>query len=110
ELIDSLEDAACAVSLDGTMRTVNKSISELVGLPFTDIVGKKFFDFVEEPTRAGVEAGLARFLEKRHWAGTVCVRLKNSTRPLYFDCVLNAIVKCDEVVVARELVWDDTSP
>jgi PAS domain S-box-containing protein len=103
ELIDSFEDAACAVSLDGTMRTVNKSISELVGLPFTDIVGKKFFDFVDEPNRAGVEAGLARFLEKRHWTGTVCVRLKNNTRPLYFDCVLNAILKSGEVVGASVL-------
>jgi PAS domain S-box-containing protein len=103
ELIDSFEDAACAVSLDGTVRTVNKSISELVGLPFTDIVGKKFFDFVDEPNRASVEAGLARFLEKRHWTGTVCVRLKNNTRPLYFDCVLNAILKSGEVVGASVL-------
>src|ERR1700689_5680694 len=37
ELIDSLEDAACAVSLDGTVRTVNKSVSDLLGLPFTGI-------------------------------------------------------------------------
>src|SRR5260370_8653993 len=103
ELIDSLEDAACAVSLDGTMRTVNRSIADLMGLPFTDIVGKKFFDFVEEPTRENVEAGLARFLEKRHWAGTVRGRLKNKTRPLYFDCALNAIVKSGEVVGASVL-------
>src|ERR1700677_915175 len=39
ELIDSFEDAACAVSLDGTLRTVNKSVSDLVRLPFTEIVG-----------------------------------------------------------------------
>src|SRR5271163_2709850 len=90
ELIDAFEDAACAVALDGTLRTVNKSVSELVGLPFTEIVGKKFFDFLEEPSRAQTEGGLARFLEKRHWAGTVRVRLKNNARPLYFDCVLNA--------------------
>ncbi len=108
ELIDSLEDAACAVSLDGTMRTVNRSIADLVGLPFTDIVGRKFFDFVEEPTRENVEAGLARFLEKRHWAGTVRVRLKNKTRPLYFDCALNAIVKSGEVVGASVLGRDVT--
>ncbi len=108
ELIDSLEDAACAVSLDGTMRTVNKSISELVGLPFTEIIGHKFYDFVEEPTRDSMEAGLARFLEKRHWAGTVRVRLKNNTRPLYFDCVLNAIVKSGEVVGASVLGRDVT--
>jgi PAS domain S-box-containing protein len=108
ELIDSFEDAACAVSLDGTLRTVNKSISELVGVPFTEIVGQKFFDFLEEPSRGSVEAGLARFLEKRHWAGTVRVRLKNNSRPLYFDCVLNAIVKSGEVVGASILGRDVT--
>jgi PAS domain S-box-containing protein len=108
ELIDSFEDAACAVSLDGTLRTVNKSVSELLGLPYAAIVGQKFFDFVEEPTRSSVETGLARFLEKRHWAGTVRLRLKNDARPLYFDCVLNAIVKSGEVVGASVLGRDVT--
>ncbi len=108
ELIDSFEDAACAVSLDGTLRTVNKSVSELLGLPYTAIVGHKFFDFLEEPTRDRVEAGLPRFLEKRHWAGTVRLRLKNDSRPLYFDCVLNAIVKSGEVVGASVLGRDVT--
>jgi two-component system NtrC family sensor kinase len=108
ELIDSFEDAACAVSLDGTLRTVNKSVSELVGLPYPEIVGKKFFDFVEEPSRDSIEAGLARFLDKRHWAGTVRLRLKNNARPLYFDCVLNGIVKSGEVVGASVLGRDVT--
>jgi len=108
ELIDSLEDAACAVSLDGTLRTVNKSVAELVGLPYTSIVGRKFFDFIEEPTRASLEGGLSRFLEKRHWAGTVRLRLKDNTRTLYFDCVLNAIVKGGEVVGVSVLGRDVT--
>jgi PAS domain S-box-containing protein len=108
ELIDSFEDAACAVSLDGTLRTVNKRVSELAGLPYTEIVGKKFFDFIEEPSRGSVEAGLARFLEKRHWAGTIRVRFKNNARPLYFDCVLNAIVKSGEVVGVSVLGRDVT--
>src|SRR5580698_6292063 len=85
ELIDSFEDAACAVSLDGTLRTVNKSVSELVGLPYAAIVGHKFSDFLEEPSRDSVEAGLSRFLEKRHWTGTVRVRLKNNPRPHFFE-------------------------
>jgi PAS domain S-box-containing protein len=108
ELIDSFDDAACAVSLDGTLRTVNKRVSELVGLPYTAIVGQKFFEFLDEPTRASVEAGLMRFLEKRHWAGTVRVRFKNNDRPLYFDCVLNAIVKSGEVVGLSVLGRDVT--
>jgi PAS domain S-box-containing protein len=108
ELIDSIDDSACAVSLDGTLRTVNKSVSELVGLPYTAIVGHKYFEFIDEPSRASLEAGLARFLEKRHWAGTIRVRLKNSSRPRYFDCVLNAIVKGDEVVGVSALGRDVT--
>jgi PAS domain S-box-containing protein len=108
ELIDSFEDSACAVSLDGTLRTVNKSVSELLGLSYPEIVGKKFFDFVEEPSRASIEAGLARFLEKRQWAGTVRLRLKNNARPLYFDCVVNGIVKSGEVVGASVLGRDVT--
>jgi PAS domain S-box-containing protein len=108
ELIDSFEDAACAVSLDGTLRTVNKSVSQLVGLPYTAIVGKKFFEFLDEPSREGVEAGLARFLDKKHWTGTVRIRLKNDSRPLYFDCVLNAIVKSGEVVGVSVLGRDVT--
>jgi PAS domain S-box-containing protein len=108
ELIDSLEDAACAVSLDGTLRTVNKSVSLLLGLPYAEIVGRKFFEFLEEPSRSGVESGLARFLEHKHWSGTVRVRLKKDSRPLYFECVLNAIVKADEVVGASVLGRDVT--
>ncbi len=108
ELIDSLEDAACAVSLDGTLRTVNKSVSELVGLPYTAIVGHKFFEFIEEPSRSTVESALARFLEKRHWSGTARVRLQGSGRTLFFECVLNAIVKSDEVVGVSVLGRDVT--
>jgi PAS domain S-box-containing protein len=108
ELIDSFDDAACAVSLDGTLRTVNKRVSELAGLPYTAIVGHKFFEFLEEPTRTSIESGLVRFLEKRHWAGTVRVRFKNGSRPLYFDCVLNTILKGGEVVGVSALGRDVT--
>jgi PAS domain S-box-containing protein len=108
ELIDSFDDPACAVSLDGTMRTVNKRISELTGLPYSELIGRKIYDLVEEPAQADVERGLGRFLEKKRWAGTVRVRLKNNSRPLYFECVLNGIVKGDEVVGASMLGRDVT--
>jgi PAS domain S-box-containing protein len=108
ELIDSFDDPACAVSLDGTMRTVNKRITELTGASYSELVGRKIYDFVEEPTREEVERGLGRFLEKKRWAGTVRIRLKNNARPLYFECVLNSIVKGDEVVGASMLGRDVT--
>jgi two-component system NtrC family sensor kinase len=108
ELIDSFDDAACAVSLDGTLRTVNRRISELAGQSYQGLVGQKIYDFVEEPTREDVEQGLGRFLEKKRWAGTVRVRLKSSGRPLYFECVVNAIVKGEEIVGASVLGRDVT--
>jgi PAS domain S-box-containing protein len=108
ELIDSFDDAACAVSLDGTLRTVNRRISELAGEPYQGLVGRKIYDFIEEPTREDVEQGLGRFLEKKRWAGTVRVRLTSSGRPLYFECVVNAIVKGEEIVGASVLGRDVT--
>lgn len=108
ELIDSLEDAACAVALDGTLRTVNKTVSQLLGLPYAAIVGKKVFDFIDEPSRSNLESGLSRFLDRKHWTGTVPLRLKNNSRTLYFDCVLNAIVKGGEVVGISVLGRDVT--
>ncbi|HEV2715397.1 MAG TPA: PAS domain-containing protein, partial [Terriglobales bacterium] len=103
ELIDSFDDPACAISLDGTLRTVNKRIAELTGLSYSELVGRKVYDLIDEPTQEDVERGLGRFLEKKRWAGTVRIRLRSSSRPFYLECVLNAIVKGDEVIGASML-------
>jgi PAS domain S-box-containing protein len=108
ELIDSFDDPACAVSLDGTLRTVNRRVAELTGITYSELVGRKIYDFIDEPTQEEVERGLGRFLDKKRWAGTVRLRLKNSSRPLYFDCAVNGIVKGDEVVGASLLGRDVT--
>ena len=39
ELIDSFDDVAFACSLDGTLRTVNRRVTQLLGLAYTDVVG-----------------------------------------------------------------------
>ena len=108
ELIDAMDDPACAVSLDGTLRTVNKRITEITGLPYSELIGQKIYDLLEEPVQQDVERGLGQFLDKKRWAGTVRIRLKNSSRPLYFESVLNGIVKGDEVVGASILGRDVT--
>src|SRR5215831_2687380 len=108
ELIDSLDDPACAVSLDGTLRTVNRRVAELTGLNYSQLVGSNVYDLLEEPAREEVQRGLGRFLERKRWAGTVRIRLKNQTRPLYFDAALNGIVKGDEVVGVSVLGRDVT--
>ncbi|PYX38138.1 MAG: hypothetical protein DMG75_04760 [Acidobacteria bacterium] len=108
ELIDSFDDIAFAISLDGTLRTVNRRVSDLLGIPFTEIVGRKIDEFIEEPQRDEADKGLSRFIETRRWSGVVRVRVKGNSRALYFDCVLNAIVKGDEVVGASTLARDVT--
>jgi PAS domain S-box-containing protein len=108
ELIDSIDDAAFAISLDGTLRTVNRRMAELLGIPYAEVVGHKLDEFLDEPQREHVEHGLAGFLEKHRWSGTVPARLKSSRRTLYFDCVVNAIVKGGEVVGVSTLARDVT--
>jgi PAS domain S-box-containing protein len=108
ELIDSFDDIAFACSLDGTLRTVNRRVTDLLGIAYTDIVGHKLEDFVDEPKTAAIQGGLARFLEKRRWSGIIQVRLKKSNRVLHVDCVLNAIVKDDDVVGVSALARDIT--
>ncbi len=108
ELIDSFDDVAFAFSLDGTIRTVNRSVTQLLGIPYSAIVGCKLDEFIEQPPRSDLEQGLARFLERRRWSGMVQVKLKKSSRSLFFDCVLNAIVKGDEVVGVSTLARDVT--
>src|SRR2546422_8679329 len=62
EPIASFDDVAFAGSLDGTLRTVNRRVTELLGISYTEVVGHKIDEFLEEPRRADIEAGLARFL------------------------------------------------
>jgi PAS domain S-box-containing protein len=108
ELIDSLDDAALAISLDGTLKTVNRRTAETLGIPYSDLVGHKLEEFLGEPPHVEGSAGLARFLEKRTWSGVVAVHLKNDSRRLYYDCVVNAIVKGNEVTGASVLARDIT--
>ncbi|HEY1265186.1 MAG TPA: PAS domain S-box protein [Terriglobales bacterium] len=108
DLIDAFDDLAFAFSLDGSVRTVNRRVTQLLGVPYQAVVGHKLDDFIEEPARAQVEAALARFIESRHWSGLITVRLKGNPRTLYFDCDLNAIVNNEEVVGVSALARDVT--
>ena len=108
ELIDSLDDVALAISLDGTLRTVNRRTAEILKHPYSELVSHKLEEFLGAPLRAEATASLSQFLEKRNWSGVVEVRLKNETRPRYYDCVVNAIVKGGDVAGASVLARDIT--
>jgi PAS domain S-box-containing protein len=108
ELIDSFEEVAFAMSLEGVVRTINRRATEILGLSYPEVVGHRLDEFLEEPGRAQAEAGLARFVEKRRWSGLIRAKIKRSGHVFYFDCVLNAIVSDDEVVGISALVRDVT--
>src|ERR1035441_7255345 len=109
ELIDSLDDVALAVSLDGTLRTVNRRVTEILGVPYSQLMGHKLEDFMGAPPIAEEPFDLVRFLEKRTWTGVVAVKLKNNPKRFFYDCVVSAIVKGDDVTGASVLARNITS-
>src|SRR6266705_214629 len=66
DLIDSFDDVLLALSLDGQIRAVNRSFSDLVDTPFQEIIGRPLADFVQENSGDGeklVERAMPRFTE-----------------------------------------------
>src|SRR6202521_3914221 len=109
DLIDSLDHLVFTTSLEGEIRTVNQRISQVFGLPFSELVGHRMDEFFDEPRLEHVKDSIAWFEEKRSWTGTIRARLKKTGAVLYFDCVLQAIVKDGKVVGASGLARDITA-
>jgi PAS domain S-box-containing protein len=110
DLIDSFDDVLLAVSLDGQIRAANRSFADLVGATFPQIIGHPLTEFVEEGTGDGgdlAKRAIPRFLERRIWTGIVQVRLKGRSSIFYFDCVVHAMLRGNEVhgvtVLARDI-------
>jgi len=100
DLIDSFDDVLLALSLDGQVRAVNRSFSDLVGTPFHQIVGRPISDFLQEGSGEGsqlLQRAMPRFMERRQWSGVVEVRLKGQGTLFYFDCVAHAMMRGDDV-------------
>ena len=110
DLIDSFDDILLAMDLEGEIRAVNRSFSDLVGKPFQEIIGCRlgefFVDLDGNPIEV-LEAGKTRFLERRIWSGVVQVRLKKRNSVYFFDCVAHAMIRDDQVhgvtVLARDI-------
>jgi PAS domain S-box-containing protein len=110
DLIDSFDDVLLAVSLDGQVRAVNRSFSDLVGAPFQQIIGQPLAEFVQESNGEGeklIERAMPRFMERRSWSGVVQVLLKSQSAVFYFDCVAHAMMRDDEIhgitILARDV-------
>src|SRR5258708_10150361 len=74
DLIDSFDDVLLALNLDGQIRAVNRSFSDLVGTPFQQIIGRPLTEFVQESggdAAAPPERALPRLLGRRPLGGVV---------------------------------------
>src|SRR5882762_9058171 len=100
DLIDSFDDVLLALSLGGRIHAVNRSFSDLVGVPFQQIVGRPITDFFEEGSGEGsdlLRRAMPRFMERRQWSGVVQARLKGQGTPFFFDCVAHAMMRDGEI-------------
>src|SRR5882762_1409288 len=100
DLIDSFDDVLLALTLEGQVRAVNRSFSDLVGMPFQQIIGKPITDFLEEGSEEGsdlLRRAMPRFMERRQSSGVVQVRLKAQATLFYFDCVAHAMMRDGEI-------------
>jgi PAS domain S-box-containing protein len=112
DLIDSFDDILIAVTLDGEIRAANRSFSDLVGSTFQEIIDHPLSEFLEEAGGDGaalIARALPRFLEKRHWTGEAQIRLKKRHTVLYYECVIHAMLRNDEVHGMTILARDITS-
>src|SRR5260370_21694624 len=76
DLIDSFDDVLLALNLDGQIRAVNRSFSDLVATPFQQIIGRPLAEFVQEARGDAselVKPAMPRFLGRRQWQRVVHV-------------------------------------
>jgi two-component system NtrC family sensor kinase len=97
ELIDNLDQAVFTLSLQGEIRVANRRMSEVLGVPFQELIGHRLSEFIESPTVAEAQRSLSLFVEKGCWTGRIPVRLKGAREPRYFECSLQAVAENDHV-------------
>ncbi len=108
DLIDSFDDMVFTLSLDGQVRAANRSFSDLLGVRFPDFVGHRWDEFFEEPRAEDMQKALPRFMEKRHWSGSVRAVFRKTGSVRYFECSVQAVIKNGEVAGASCLARDVT--
>ena len=109
ELIDNLDHAVFTVSPTGILQVANRYMAQILDVPFQELIGHSFEEFISEPTRHQAEAALARLIELGNWAGRITLRLKKSGELRFFDCRFQAVRADGEIVSASGWARDVTS-
>jgi PAS domain S-box-containing protein len=110
ELIDTFEDSLFSISLDGEILAVNRSCADLLGQPFSALVGRPLDEFVDLPDatgRASAQSALPRLMERRNWSGVLRLRLKSTSSVRFFQCSVHVLVRSGQDfgvgVLARDI-------
>jgi two-component system NtrC family sensor kinase len=96
ELIDTFEDILLSISLDGQILAVNRSCADLLGQPFSALVGRPLDEFVDLPDGTGrtcAVRSLPRLIERRNWSGVLRLQLKGGNAVRFFQCSIHVLVR-----------------
>ena len=108
DLIDSLDQALFTISLEGEIRVANLRMSEILGAPFQEIIGRPLSDFLVSPTPTELLQLLPALLKKGTWTGIVPVTLKKDKVLHHFSCWFQTLVEHGEVVALTGWARDVT--
>ncbi len=108
DLIDSLDQALFTLSLQGEIRVANLRMSNILGAPFQEIIGRPLSDFLVSPTPAELLRSLPALLKKGAWTGIVPVTLKKDNEIRHFSCWFQTLVERGEVVALTGWARDVT--
>lgn len=97
ELIDNLDQAVFTLSIDGEVRVANRRLSEIIGVPFHNLVGHSLAEFVELPTLKEAQRQLATLAKSGTWSGIISVKLKKDPTVRYFNCWFQAVAEAGRV-------------
>ncbi len=108
ELIDHLDQAVFTLTLEGEIRVANARFSEIMGMPFADLIGHNLSEFVASPAPEDIARELPGFLNAGAWSGRVPIQLRRTRATFYFDCYLHAIAEAGREVVVSGWARDVT--
>jgi PAS domain S-box-containing protein len=97
ELIDNLDQAVFTLSIDGEVRVANRQLSEIISVPFQDLVGHSLAEFIESPTLDEARSQLVKLAKGGAWSGIIPVKLKKDPTLRYFNCWFQAVADSGRV-------------
>lgn len=108
DLVDKLDQAVFTLTLEGEIRVANVRFAEIIGVPFSDLIGHSLCEFLANPSASDIAKAVPDFLRAGSWSGRVPIRLKRTNETFYFDCYLHAATESGHVVMVSGWARDVT--